>query len=273
MSGRKRVLVTGAGGTIGSAIRNQIGSEYDFTYLVHRQAQVKGPNYRLIDALSDYDGLKKSFAGHSVVVHLAISHEEPVDLNNIAMAGNVYKAAQEAKVPRVIMASSIHAVGGYWGKDFHFPPHDGFWSKKDVYRYIARREYDKVKSIPLVSVDDLPYPDSTYGATKAYMEALGKFYSDLGLSVVCIRFGGVNPEDSPLKGPYNETGYHSIWFSHRDVGQLIRKCIDAQNLPPFVIFFGVSNNKYCILDISNARKLIGYAPQDDAETFLTPRKP
>jgi len=267
MSRKKRVLVTGAGGTIGSAIRNQIGSMYEFTYLVHREAHVEGSNYKVVDALTDYDELKSSFEGQDVVVHLAISYIEPSDLNNMAMTGNVYKAAYEAKVPRIIMASSIHAVGGYWGKDFRFPPHEGFWSKKDVYRYIAKREYDKVKTIPLVTVDDLPFPDSTYGATKVYMEALGRFYSDLGLSVICIRFGGVNKDDSPMKGPYDETGYHSIWFSQRDVGQLVSKCIDAEKLPPFVIFFGISNNKYCILDISNARKLIGYSPQDDAETF------
>lgn len=269
----KKVLITGAGGIIGSALREHLVGNYEFVYLVHREAHVTDHNYKVIDVLRDYRGLKKAFEGQDVVVHLAITREEPTTLNNMAMTNNVYRAAYEAKVPRVIMASSIHAAGGYWAEDFYYPPHDGRLCKKLEYRYIANRELDKVKKISLVSVDKLPYPDSYYAATKVYMEALGKYYSDFGLSVVCIRFGGVNRDDSPLTGLLGEIGYHSIWFSHKDVAQLVGKCIDATNLPPFVIFFGVSNNKYCILDISNSRRLLGYKPEDDAETFLQVSKP
>jgi hypothetical protein len=81
----------------------------------------------------------------------------------------------------------------------------------------------------------------------------------------------VNEYDSPLKAPGNERGYHSIWFSHHDLTQLVKKCIDASTLPPFAIFFGVSNNRYGILDTSKARELLGYAPVDDAESFYEDR--
>ncbi|MEM2094192.1 MAG: NAD(P)-dependent oxidoreductase [Candidatus Bathyarchaeia archaeon] len=256
---RKRILITGAGGTIGTALRNNLGMDYDYTFLVHRQTQVQGSNFKVIDLLRDYEGMKKEFEGQDAVIHLAISHEEDRTLNNLAMTTSVYKAAYEAKVGRLIMASSIHALGGYWGRDFTTLPE---------YRYIAKREFDKIEKIPLIRIDDLPYPDSVYGATKVYMEALGRYYADKGLQVIIIRFGGVNRDDSPLKGPLGEVGYYSVWFSHRDAGQLVRKCIEAENLPRYVVFWGVSNNRYSIFDISNAREMLGYSPEDDAEKFF-----
>jgi len=261
---RKRVLITGAAGRIGTALRENIGMDYDYTFIVHRQAHVFAPNYKVIDLLRDYEGMKKEFTGQDVVVHLAISHEEPRNENNLAMTTSVYKAAYEAKVGKLIVASSIHALGGYWGRDFTTLP---------AYRYIAKREFDKIRKIPLVHIDDLPYPDGVYGATKVYMEALGRYYTDKGLPVVVIRFGGVNSDNSPFKGPEGEIGYYSVWFSHRDAGQLIRRCIETPNLPEYVVFWGVSNNKYSIFDISNAKKLLGYAPQDDAETFYRQQSP
>jgi uronate dehydrogenase len=248
-------------------MRKHLSSEYALTNLVHRESSVEDLNYVVVDALHDYDGLRSAFSGQDVVVHLAITREEPRRLNNLAMTMNVYKAASETEVSRVIMASSIHAAGGYWGGSVSRFPTQSVFSKKPVYRHIANRDFAKVKEIPLITVDALPYPDSVYGATKVFMEALGRYYADMGLSVVCIRFGGVNEYDSPLKGPENERGYHSIWFSHRDLSQLVKKCIDSSTLPPFSIFFGVSNNRYCILDTSNSREQLGYAPVDDAESF------
>ncbi len=34
---------------------------------------------------------------------------------------------------------------------------------------------------------------------------------------------------------------------------------------PFQIFYGISNNPHAFWSIANARKVIGYAPQDDSE--------
>lgn len=255
---RKRVLITGAAGRIGTALRQNLNMDYDYTFIVHRQAHVFGPNYKVVDLVRDFEGMKREFSGQDAVVHLAISHEEDRTVNNLAMTTNVYRTAFEAGVEKLIMASSIHALGGYWGRDFTTLPE---------YRAIARREFGEIREVPLVRIEDLPYPDGVYGATKVYMEALGRFYADKGLSVVIIRFGGVNSEDSPLKGPEGEIGYYSVWFGHRDAGQLVRRCIETQGLPKYVVFWGVSNNRYSIFDISNARRLLGYTPQDDAETF------
>ncbi len=52
------------------------------------------------------------------------------------------------------------------------------------------------------------------------------------------------------------------WVSHRDLNQLIEKSIDVKNLK-FAILHGLSDNRFKRLDISDARQLVGYAPQDD----------
>jgi hypothetical protein len=52
------------------------------------------------------------------------------------------------------------------------------------------------------------------------------------------------------------------WVSHRDLQQLIERCIDEERLR-FAVFMGLSNNAFKRLDISDARELVGYQPQDD----------
>ncbi len=62
---------------------------------------------------------------------------------------------------------------------------------------------------------------------------------------------------------------HSF-VSHRDLNQLLQRCIDAPNTLRFAVFHGVSNNRFKRLDISDARELLGYTPQDDF-TEINPR--
>ena len=52
--------------------------------------------------------------------------------------------------------------------------------------------------------------------------------------------------------------------------QLYTKSIDTEDIRnedgiPFQIFYGVSNNTRAFWSITNARKVIGYAPEDDSE--------
>ena len=54
-----------------------------------------------------------------------------------------------------------------------------------------------------------------------------------------------------------------MWLSRRDSAQLIEKSIDADHVP-FAIVYGISNNARQFLDITLARELLGYEPQDGA---------
>ena len=56
-----------------------------------------------------------------------------------------------------------------------------------------------------------------------------------------------------------------MWCSYRDIVQMIEKCIDAPDSVKFDIFYAVSNNKWSYRDISHAREVVGYEPEDQAE--------
>lgn len=219
----KKIAITGSNGTIGSILKKGL-SEYSINSLDLPKYDVR-----------NYKNIKRRLRGNDVVIHLAWDTKTDsvssgkINPDNSLMFWNVYKGSLESKVRRVIMASSIHADTFYG------------WKKSKL---------KNTKTIPI--------PDSPYGSHKVFMESLGRYYAQQGLEVICIRFGGVIKNDKPpSKGnPYER----AAWLSHRDCIELIKKCIEAKNVPNnFVIINGVSNNKKRIHDISNP---FGWKPKD-----------
>jgi nucleoside-diphosphate-sugar epimerase len=104
-------------------------------------------------------------------------------------------------------------------------------------------------------------PGDLYGVTKCFGEALGRYMAGQeNLSVIVLRIGAFQPREKAQKE-------ESIWMidafvSRRDLTQLINRCIDTESLQ-FAIFNGLSNNRFKRMDISDARELVGYEPQDD----------
>ncbi len=58
-------------------------------------------------------------------------------------------------------------------------------------------------------------------------------------------------------------GMLDAFVSQRDLTQLIQRCVDVKNVQ-FAILHDLSDNRFKRLDISDARELVGYDPQDDA---------
>ena len=200
----KKVLVTGGAGRIGRIIYELLGGYHDFTF-VDVNGSPNGPRIRRLDLVTDYVDLTHALLGMDVVIHLAWNPGEnwksrSVVPDNKLIAENVYSAAMAAGVKRVVMASSIHA--------------DNF--------------YDWPVEAPLMSCGSVAVPRSLYGATKVYIEALGRYYAATGKTeVVCVRFGGVTLDDV-LR---DEPGYEKIWLSRRDCAELVHKCIEAESVP------------------------------------------
>jgi hypothetical protein len=86
------------------------------------------------------------------------------------------------------------------------------------------------------------------------------YYEVHGLESVCLRIGSVLKDDDPARHVRNQ----SIWLSHRDLVQLVKKSLLAE--VRFAIYYGVSNNRRRFWDISDAMAEIGYQPEDDAST-------
>lgn len=222
----KRIAITGAKGTIGKVLVEGL-TRYHITPLDLPEHDVR-----------DFRVLLRLFHSQDAVIHLAWDPSGAVRFDscdiaadNLLMTCNVYEAARIAEVPRVIVASSVHAD-----------------------------KYLKWQGPGLLKPDNLPEPDSPYGATKVFMESLGRYYAECGVEVVCIRFGGVNVENA-IDIP--EEGYRKVWLSHRDCVGLMRACIEAGSVPDnYVVIYGVSNNSRRVHDYSNP---FGWVPADNAE--------
>ena len=257
MRRRRRVLVTGATGTIGGIVAEDLADRWEMTLLSRRR--IRRPGFRRLDVAHDYDRLAKLVAEHDAVVHLAYVEEDEETVDNFAMVKNVCRAASEApKRPRLVLASSIHAVGGWldWGSE--------------PFASIARGDCSGLSSRPAPITTEKPLrPNGVYGALKGYIEILGRQYSERGLEVVAIRFGGVRGDDSFP----DEAGYHAFFLSRRDCTQVVSRAVEARLGQNWNLVFAVSRNELRVHDISSAMRLIGYDPEDSAEEVMAQAEP
>jgi uronate dehydrogenase len=230
-----RVLITGAAGNIGKVLRQGLHGRYKLLRLSDTAPLGNaGAGEEVVTAdIRDFAATKASMAGIDCVVHLgAVPIEGPwqnILTINIDGTYNVFEAARQQGVKRVIFASSNHAIG--------------------YYRRTQR-------------IDDTaqPRPDSRYGVSKAFGEGLGHMYADKhDMQVACLRIGTFR--ERPV-----ERRHLSTWISHRDMVQLVQRCIEAPQLH-FLIAYGVSANPRSFWDNSAAARLVGYVPQDNAENF------
>lgn len=244
-----KVLVTGAAGVLGTIITEDLGSDYALTRLDVNDIDSSGGHR--VDVAREYVALRDLMVGHCAVLHMAYVEEDETACENVLMAKNVFRAAMATRPhPRVILASSVHAVGGHLNWD------------EEPYSFIAKKEYDRLKnSPPRITTGHVLLPNGLYGAMKGYLELMGAYYASCGLEVVVIRFGGVRPDDRMA----DEAGYHAIWLSRRDCGQMIRCALEARLSKPYSVVFAVSNNRHRVHDLASAKQILGFEPLDEAE--------
>ena len=230
----KTVLVTGAAGDIGTRLRKLLKGVHPRIRWSDKRTPadlIPGEEFVAAD-LADYAQVEKIVQDIDGIAHFggySIEGDWPTILNaNIVGCRNLFEAAYRAGVKRVVFASSNHAVGFY------------------------RRDKK-------IGVDVTVRPDSRYGVSKAFGEALGALYAGKhGLRVTCIRIGNVN--DKPL-----DKRRLSILIVPEDLVQLIRIGLEHPDIQ-FEIFYGVSDNATGWWDNSNARRF-GYSPRGRSEDF------
>src|SRR5690606_4581175 len=110
---KRKVLITGAAGRIGSFITKQWVDRYDLVLSDVRQpAETYGFPFHQLN-LSDFDAVKQVVAGVDTVVHLGAdpSMEAPWESllpNNLIATYNVFESAAQNGCRRVIFASSVN---------------------------------------------------------------------------------------------------------------------------------------------------------------------
>lgn len=247
---REKVLITGASGLIGSAVRSCLEDQYELSALNRRP--LSGTPCHQAD-IADPEAIEPAFAGQDMVVHLAaLVGEEGQGLlrANLMGTANVFEAARRAGVRRLVYASSGAVVAG--------------WEKVPPYQALAEGRYGEVpRPWPILDHHAPLRPVGLYAASKVWGEAVARKYADEhGLSVFCLRFGRVNPENRPTR-----PREYCVWCSQRDAAQMVEKCLAAPAEVRFEVFYVVSDNAWGYRDLSHPRQRVGYVPQDRAEDY------
>lgn len=266
---KRKVLVTGATGTIAGKLLPGLRQKYTLTLLdvktTNRQGEEVG-GVQIADlTVRDRENYRRHFQGIDAVIHLAFvgtpttsARDDPDkkfwnEFANVQMAYNVFQTSLEEGVGRVVMASSNHAA------DYYEP-------------LILDGNYDYVHPA------DRALSDNYYGWAKESYEHLG-FVFAVGtqtgqpLENVQIRIGGPREDDLERLEPGNLRRMRrslAVYISDRDMQQLFIKSIETEDIRdergvPFQIFYGISGNTHAFWSIINACKIINYQPQDNSE--------
>ena len=229
----KTILITGAAGDVGTHLRRELAGKYAIRGSDLRSLKKFSPKEQFMRAdISKFSDALRITRGVDAIVHLGgYSVEGPWEgilSANIVGCYNVFEAARRNGVKRILFPTSNHAMGFY------------------------RRDHT-------IDHRDYPKPDSRYGVSKVFGEALGSLYADkYGMQFFMMRIGNVNPV------PIDKRRL-SIWFSPRDLAQLVTIGIEHPDVR-FEIVYGISKNTRAWYDNANAFRL-GYKPVDNAEAF------
>lgn len=234
----KTLLITGAAGRIGTFLRTELAGKYRL-----RLSDIKplrklraGETFMRAD-MTKLSNMLRVTKGVDAVLHLGGQTSgggaeegawERMLPANIIGFRNTLEAARRNDVKRFLVATSNHAVGHY-----------------------RRNE--------TIDHTVYPKPDSEYGVSKVFNEALASYYSTrYGMEMFCMRIGNVNPAPLDLRRL-------AIWISPCDMAQLVTIGIERPNIH-FEIVYGISNNKRAWFDNRNAHRL-GYRPRDRSEPY------
>jgi len=261
---KRSVLLTGATGYIAGLLLPALRERYELRLTDARSTDRDG---RPVEGVVVADLLESTapeltalVAGVDAIVHCAYQRpagDDPQaqydgERRSVDLMQRVYQLALSHGVRRVVAASTNQAAK---------------WYEQPYYAGLRDR----------VSPEDYPRPDNFYGWAKAAYETLGFLYAcgSLGrkLEVVQVRIVAPREIDAgAFAGKPHARYLRDItgYISQRDLQQLFCKSIEAPEIAdeygvPFQIFYGVSNNARTFWSISNARKVIGYQPEDDSE--------
>jgi hypothetical protein len=226
------------------------------------------PEINIVDLTSpDRDSYREYFRAADAVIHCGFVRPPDGDSSwqnnseakfrseytNIGMAYNIYKTAQEENIPRVVVASSNHAADYYE-------------------RLIWDDKFD------VVTPEMRPLSDNFYGWSKASYELLGFVFASgqmdgKKLEVVQWRIGGPRETDIDDVEPGDIKTLHralGAYLSVRDQTQQAIKMVETADISddngvPFLIVYGISGNTHNFWSIANARRKIGYSPEDNSQ--------
>ncbi|MDO5370280.1 NAD(P)-dependent oxidoreductase [Paracoccus sp. (in: a-proteobacteria)] len=228
------ILITGASGRLGTELRRGLAPLARRLRLTDRAeiADLQPNEEGIVADLADAEAVMKLCEGVDAIVHFGgAPNERPwqeILDSNIRGSYHIYEGARRHGVPRVIYASSVHAIG-----------------------------YHRLED--QIDANAPQRPDSLYGLSKCFVEDLGRFYWDkFGIESVMLRIFSSFPEPADRRMLWS-------WLSFDDCVRLVTASLTAPRVG-FTVSFGMSDNKVKPVDNRLAGHL-GYLPQDNTEGF------
>jgi uronate dehydrogenase len=230
----KRLVMTGAAGYLARTLRPQLGKLAEnrrLSDIAEMDSANAGEEIVQCD-LADFGAVLALVKGCDGIIHLGGIPVEDRFANildsNIIGCYNLYEAARKTGVKRIVFASSNHAIG------FH-------------------------ERTTRLDADAVTRPDSLYGVSKVYGEALARLYHDkFGIETAIVRIGSCLPK--PL-----DRRMLSTWLSPDDFFRLIERAFTVPHLGCPIIY-GVSDNRDSWWD-NGKTACLGWKPQDSADVF------
>ncbi len=229
-----RLLITGAAGNLGSHLRKTIAPMATHLRLSDKADMGEAaPNEEIVQSdVNDAGVMLEITRDVDMVIHMGGRANEGTweDVLNSNIAGfyNVYEGCRKNGVKRLIWGSSNHAIG--------------FYPREQV-----------------IDASVYPRPDTNYGVSKVFGEALAQYYWDkYSFETVSIRIGSCFPKPTDRR-------MLTTWLSYPDLTHLIERCLIAPRVAHTVIY-GVSNNDTKLWDNHMAAH-IGFQPKDNAEIY------
>lgn len=217
------VLITGSQGRIGSELSQRLP---ELGWQLRGFDRTEGAD--VVGELTDPAALDRAMAGVEAVVHLAGQPTEApwptIRESNLEGCFQLFEAARRAGVRRVVFASSNHAAGFTPRGAVELPP------------------------------DTPARPDTLYGVSKVFGEALARYYCDrYGFAVACLRIGTFSSQPPDHRSM-------ASWLSPADCAALVDRCLRSAELG-YALIWGVSANSDRWWSLANP---VGYQPQSDA---------
>jgi len=162
------VLLTGLYGRCGTAIIDHLHDRDDYSFTYYNRSDRPedhpyGQYETILGDVTDYEAFSAAAKGHDATIHLTAypytgGSWEDVRAPNVGGMYNAMEVAREHELDTVVFGSTNHVVGGYeeeLAPDLYYPGHG-----------VALDHTDPIR------------PDSYYGSTKAFGEALCRQYSE-----------------------------------------------------------------------------------------------
>ena len=227
------VLVTGAAGNVGQTVWQ--GLRPHFTLRAFDRVPTPGDPAAQIGDLADRAAVERAVAGVETIIHLGGCPRMEADFvrdllkPNIEGLWHMLDAARLAGVKRFIFASSCNTAFGA----------------------------NKLTQLKTETLHVL----NPYGATKAFGEAIGRWFFDTyGMEFLAVRIGyfhSVRPDPGLREG-----WLRRIWLGPRDCGKFFRLALEAPRFG-YGIVYACSRCPENYLDLTSARDLLGYEPEEE----------